>query len=285
MTQKENQNIYDERIPRIIHYCWFGGGAIPEEFQENIRSWKKLDGYRIVEWNETNCHFDENIFVKKAYEEKKWAFVCDFYRLKALYEYGGIYMDTDVRVYRDFGELRKLPMFINFIYDCSVGTAVIGTEAHNPIISDLIDMYMRTEFTTDALESQLVETKGKILINRFITNNFYFTHYLIHKYPTFLLNNKKQSFDYFTIFPKELFEIGSLIGRHYTIHFCSGTWKNKPLSTGKDRIKKILRTYFPWIFAKSQIVVRKIRYRKKNRDIPFYEYSKKQKRCKVRFLQ
>lgn len=93
-------------IPKIIHYCWFGGKEKPESAQKCIRSWKKFfPDYEIKEWNESN--FDVNMipYTKAAYEAKKYAFVSDFARFWVLYHYGGVYFDTDVEVIRNMDDL------------------------------------------------------------------------------------------------------------------------------------------------------------------------------------
>ena len=94
-------------IPKIIHYCWFGKKTKPEKIEELILSWKKiLPDYQIIEWNENNCDISISPeYVKTAYELKKWAFVSDYFRLKALYEFGGIYLDTDVEIIKKFDDL------------------------------------------------------------------------------------------------------------------------------------------------------------------------------------
>lgn len=86
-------------IPKKIHYCWFGNGKKNKTFNNCYKSWKKFfPEYEIIEWNEKNFNIDENLYAKQAYQAKKYAFVSDYARLKILYEYGGIYFDTDVEV-------------------------------------------------------------------------------------------------------------------------------------------------------------------------------------------
>lgn len=88
-------------IPKIIHYCWFGGGPINPESRKCIESWKKYcPDYKIIEWNEQNFEISQNRYAQQAYEAKKYAFVSDYVRLAVLYEYGGIYLDTDVELDR-----------------------------------------------------------------------------------------------------------------------------------------------------------------------------------------
>lgn len=86
-------------IPKIIHYCWFGGKPLPDMAKKCIKSWKVyFPDYEIKEWNETNFDVNCCLYVKEAYEEKKWAFVSDYARFWILYNYGGLYFDTDVEV-------------------------------------------------------------------------------------------------------------------------------------------------------------------------------------------
>ena len=87
------------QIPKVIHYCWFGGNPKSEIILKCISSWKKFcPEYQIVEWNEQNFDVNAIPFMRDAYRAKKWAFVSDVARLKILYEHGGIYMDTDVEL-------------------------------------------------------------------------------------------------------------------------------------------------------------------------------------------
>ncbi|BCN29020.1 glycosyltransferase family 32 protein [Anaeromicropila herbilytica] len=270
--QKEGQ------IPKIIHYCWFGGAPIPDSLQKCIDSWKLLDGYKIMRWDESNCSFDENEFVKKTYQEKQLGFIGDYYRLKAVYEYGGIYLDTDVKVCKSFDSLLNYKAFLNFIFDCSVGTAIIGAKPKNPLIKNLLDMYEATTFGNTTNGKLFEWKKNQLIVNGYATSNYYYTYYILKHYPEFQLNNKFQDLGNFVIFPKEYFEIGTLTGDHYAIHLCSGEWriKNDGKKSMKDQVKQIL-TKWPYLYEKVQIMVRKRRYDGLKKDIPFYEYYLAQK--------
>lgn len=86
-------------IPNVIHYCWFGLNPLPEDAVKCINSWKKFfPEYEIKEWNEANFSFADCSYAVEAYNAKKWAFVSDYARFKILYEFGGVYFDTDVEV-------------------------------------------------------------------------------------------------------------------------------------------------------------------------------------------
>lgn len=102
-------------IPKTIHYCWFGESPLPASVKKCIKSWKKYcPDYKIIEWNESNFDIQCNYFCKKMAEEKKWAFISDYARLKIVYEYGGIYLDTDVELIRTLDELLKYNAFMGF---------------------------------------------------------------------------------------------------------------------------------------------------------------------------
>lgn len=268
------------RIPKIIHYCWFGGNEMPDELKECVQTWKdKLSDYELVCCNEQNCTFDENEFIKKAYKDKKWAFVSDYYRLKRLYEMGGIYLDTDVKVYKSFDKLLNHPAFFNFIFDSAIGSAVIGAEPHNKFIGELLQLYENTTFGKTTNGKNFQKDGERVILSDYATNNYYFTYYALEKYKDLKLNNKYQQFDDFVLFPKELFETGSALKRHYAIHLCTGTWrkKNEDSHNPKETIKGILAKC-PGVFDYVQIIARKIRYRKLNKRIPFYVYQVAQKK-------
>lgn len=100
-------------IPKIIHYCWFGGNPLPESAIKCIESWKKyFPDYEIKEWNESNYDVHKIPYIHEAYEAKKYAFVSDYARFDILYQYGGIYFDTDVEVIKSMDDIiAKGPFF------------------------------------------------------------------------------------------------------------------------------------------------------------------------------
>ena len=117
-------------IPKIIHYCWFGKKDKPELVKRCIKSWENnLNDYKIIEWNEDTFDINSNKFVKQAYEAGKFAFVSDYVRVYALYNYGGIYMDTDVEVYRTFSkDILKNESFWGFEEKNFIATSTIGAK-------------------------------------------------------------------------------------------------------------------------------------------------------------
>lgn len=94
-------------IPRTIHYCWFGKNPKPKLARKCIKSWKKkCPDYEIIEWNEDNFDISTTpLYVRQAYEAKKWAFVSDYARLWIIYTHGGVYLDTDVELIKPIDDL------------------------------------------------------------------------------------------------------------------------------------------------------------------------------------
>jgi len=99
-------------IPKIIHYCWFGKGVMPQSQQDCIKSWKKLmPDYKIMRWDEETFDYNKYLASKFAYTTKKYALVSDVCRYNVLYEYGGIYLDTDVQAFSRFDEYLNADFF------------------------------------------------------------------------------------------------------------------------------------------------------------------------------
>ena len=128
----------NNKIPKIIHYCWFGGNPLPELAQKCIASWKKYcPDYEIREWNESN--FDVNtapLYVRQAYSKKKWAFVTDYVRLWAMTKYGGIYMDTDVEVTRPLDSILEHEAVSGYEDPTRIPTGIMACRAGFPLFEE-----------------------------------------------------------------------------------------------------------------------------------------------------
>jgi len=130
------------KIPSTIHYCWFGGREKPEIVQKCIDSWKKnLPEYEIIEWNENNFDIECNLYVKEAYDSKKFAFVSDYVRVYVLYKFGGIYLDTDVEVFKPFDNMLHHDSFWGFEQENYIATSTIGAMKGNKLIKMFLDSY------------------------------------------------------------------------------------------------------------------------------------------------
>ena len=131
-------------IPKVIHYCWFGGNPLPADVKACIKSWKKFcPDYEIVEWNESNFDISCHPFVKSAYEAKAWAFVSDYARLKIVYDQGGIYFDTDVELLKNMDFLLTNSCFLGIEQHkqfCATGLG-FGAEKENSVIGAMLKEY------------------------------------------------------------------------------------------------------------------------------------------------
>ncbi|MDE7467304.1 MAG: glycosyl transferase [Muribaculaceae bacterium] len=114
-------------IPKILHYCWFGRGEKPADFLKFLESWRRAcPDYEIREWNEDNFDVNINSYCREAYLTRNFAHVSDVCRVWVLLTHGGVYLDTDVEVYRDFGPLLHLDSFLG-VESTLVGTGVMGS--------------------------------------------------------------------------------------------------------------------------------------------------------------
>lgn len=129
-------------IPKIIHYCWFGGKELPAGAKRCIATWRKLcPDYKIVRWSEKNFDVHCNRYVEEAYQAGKWAFVADYARLYVLFRYGGIYMDTDVELLKPFDPFLEDPGFCSFENPDQISTAVMGACKGNAFIEAQMEYY------------------------------------------------------------------------------------------------------------------------------------------------
>ena len=135
-------------IPKIIHYCWFGGNDKSKLIKKCINSWKEYcPDYKIIEWNENNFDLSNNHYAFEAYNNKKWAFVSDYVRLKVLYDYGGIYLDTDVELIKNLDKIIKCDGFFSTENNVTVSTGLgFGATKHNVIVKKMLDDYENIHF-------------------------------------------------------------------------------------------------------------------------------------------
>ena len=137
-------------IPKKIHYCWFGENEKPLLVIECIKSWQKYcPDYEIMEWNSKNYDVHKNKYMEQAYQAKRWGFVSDYARLDIIYQYGGIYLDTDVELIRSLDDLLETDGYIGFEKkvdeECDevyVNTGQgFGASAFHPVVKAMMDIY------------------------------------------------------------------------------------------------------------------------------------------------
>ena len=218
-------------IPKIIHYVWVGGNPKPKNIQRCMKTWTKhLQDYQIIEWNEDNFDIHENKYVEQAYQAKKWAFVSDYIRAKAVYEMGGIYMDTDVLVLDNLHDLLGNRAFVGFENKENPFTAVFGAEKGHPLIKDMLSYYDDRDFTFDK-QDQLAGV-NTVSVSDILKNKY-------HAQP----NNKEQQLQTgIHVYPDGV--LCNPSAQSKTIHVFTGTWmegakplKRKLVTALKVRIK------------------------------------------------
>ncbi len=137
-------------IPKVIHYCWFGRGEMPKLMEKCIKSWKKFcPDWEIVRWDEDSFDVNSTLWTKQAYEAKKYAFVADYVRIKAIAEYGGVYMDTDQELIKPLTPFLHHKAFLGFLDKINVSAGVIGAETGHPVFLQMLDYYTGRAFLSE----------------------------------------------------------------------------------------------------------------------------------------
>lgn len=215
----------NNKIPKIIHYCWFGEKDMPELVVKCIESWKKiLPDYEFMLWNESSFDINSTLWTKGAYTAKKYAFVADYVRLIKLYEFGGIYLDTDIEVKKSFNCLLHQNAFIGFECDNVLSAGVIGVCKGNLIIKSFLNYYNQP-------------FKEEETIGKNISNAVMMTEYLKENYGL-KLDNSEQNIAGFHVYPKTYFNPRDFWGNcdfsnnTFCIHLYMGSWLSE-----KEQIK------------------------------------------------
>ena len=205
-------------IPKIIHYCWFGGKPLPKYARKNIESWKKfLPDYEIKEWNESNFDIDLIPYTEQVYQEGKFAFVSDFARYWVLYNFGGLYFDTDVKMIKSFEDIIDKGPFL-------------GIEKNSNKISVNPGLGMGAEKVMDFYK-KMVEFYSSL------PKNSESKPYLVEKTTEFLvkdgfkLEDKLQKVDEIFIYPNDFFNpMNDYTGKititpnTHSIHYYAKSW-------------------------------------------------------------
>lgn len=230
-------------IPKVIHYCWFGRKPLPESALKCIQSWKRyLPDYEIKKWDEDN--FDVRIvpYVSDAYDAGKFAFVSDYARFWILYNYGGLYFDTDVEIIKPMDDIIATGNFLGAEIDGNSykGTfpkiapgLCIGAEKGNALFKEIIDKYKTMDFLgSDGTFNKY--TMIPLVTDMLIANGM-------------TASKKIQNVGDFTIYPAEYFNpLDIATGRlkitanTRSIHWFMASWL-PPQPVWKKKLKQYIR--------------------------------------------
>jgi hypothetical protein len=214
-------------IPKIIHYCWFGGNVMGEVGKECIESWKEhCPDFEISFWNESNYDISQTpLYVRQAYEAKKYAFVSDYARLAIVYRHGGFYLDTDVLLLRNLKIFTQYRAVFGYLTWNQLATGLcFGSVAGNEDLLGQMKLYEQVLFINNGemnlapcpeYSTEYFRLKGMRIDNsmRLIDDTLFLpSDYLCSLMPVL----EKDGLHYLSLY--------ALTKNSYALHKCSSTW-------------------------------------------------------------
>lgn len=220
----------NNRIPKIIHYCWFGKNEMPKKFKDNILSWEKnCPDYEIKRWDESNYDISKNKYMMQAYERKKWGFVPDYARLDIINTHGGIYLDTDVEVLKSYDDLLSYDFFCGFENTQYIALGLgFGGVANNNLLGEMMMRYDEIEFINE--DGGLNLTASPVYQSEIMEKN------------GFIRNGKTQVKDNMIVLAPEYLApinpmgVGTPTINSYSIHQYAATWFDDKQMKEKEEI-------------------------------------------------
>ncbi len=230
-------------MKKTLHYCWFGNNPLPKSAIKCIDSWKRFfPDYELIEWNESNYDVGKIQYIKEAYEAKKYAFVSDYARFDILYNYGGVYFDTDVEVVSSFDDILANGPFMGCEVDASEGQRILvapglglAAEPGMEIYKKILDYYSSQSFIVDGrINTETVVTKTTSVLFENGLNNV----------------SGIQKVCGISIYPKEYFNpLNNNTGKlditenTHSIHWYSMSWMSKK-DKNKTKVTRVFHRLF-----------------------------------------
>ena len=240
-------------IPKIIHYTWFSNDPFPEIVMECMATWHEfMPEYEFKLWGMEDIKDIDSVFLKEALAERKWAFAADFVRLYAVYNYGGIYIDTDAKVYRSFDVLLKERAFIgreSSVHieggrtDVYLTSHCFGAEKNHPFIGRCLQYYNNRHFklSEDMTLPMTLKFDCKLLpyIQAEIANEFGYNRSL-------LVEGIQKCEHGLIVLPKYYLDVenGNKPQVNFCKHYALGGWRDRKQTEDKNRVSFIIKSKF-----------------------------------------
>lgn len=258
-------------IPKIIHYTWFSNDPMPFHIQELMKTWKEiLPDYEFILWDGKKLAEVNNTFANEAASVGKWAFAADYIRCYAVYHYGGIYLDTDIEVFKSFNPYLACRMFIggeaNFHERPKkryLTAHVFGAEKHHPFLKDCLEYYKDRHFIDSynkelPLEFQYDMTISPIIFGKIATVKY---GYNANGY----FDEKQILKEDIHVFPSDYFDVPryNTMKRVVCIHRAVGGWRNnnnsnqQPDYSSTNPYKKGIKWFIYLLYDKFNFIIGK----------------------------
>ena len=238
-------------IPKIIHYSWFSGDPYPQWISKCIDTWKThLAGYEFILWDMNRLKEIDSDFVREAISVKKWAFAADYVRLYAVYNYGGIWLDSDVEMFKSLTPLLDCDMFIGkeswpdsdgHVY---LTSHCFGAMTAHPFVKECLDYYSNRHFIINKQSTPPQLDMTTISYMQATKALAYGLDWDVkHK------NRPQKLTNGVMVYPSYCFcrPLYTSMKKVYCIHRCAGGWRNKDID-GRDMTdpKKLTFRVIAW---------------------------------------
>jgi len=215
-------------IPKIIHQIWLGS-ELPERYKKLAETWKNHHPdweYRL--WTDEDAKMFD-LHNRDLFEEStNYAEKSDILRYEILYQYGGLYVDTDFECFKNFDILNER---FQFYCGCEpiakvimLGNALIASVAGNPILKHCIE---QMKSNVEQINNRWKRGKKKWLQICLKTGPHYFTKVFIEAVKML----SKQDYENVIVFPASYFypkyfnvPTVQVFDESFGVHLWDSTW-------------------------------------------------------------